>query len=189
MKRKVVVALVLQLITLIYTIFMIIEFNKYYFHGRPIVITMIFMVLLNIFLFIITLIMNVIAFRQSKYKVIIPSGTVIAWTLLAIILPFFITVNRFNNMVSYTREKWLTVDEKYKYYMAKDFLNDHNVNDLNETQIKSYLGEPDYYIVESSSTILQYNVGSPVRHFAIDPYILSFTIENDKIVAYSLMEH
>ncbi|MCR4911755.1 MAG: helix-turn-helix domain-containing protein [Bacilli bacterium] len=110
--------------------------------------------------------------------------------ILAASATFLINLWSFSDFVSYSKEKWLTISQEYKYYVAEDFLNKNNIIDMTTEQIKSYLDQPE---IENGPdfqgyTFFVYECGHPVRKPSVDPYTLRITFHNNKVINYTFKD-
>lgn len=188
MKFKIIGLSILYLCAFLYNVLLAIYFNGYYFHDNPTFLSLIILSLLNICCLIGCVGLPLFMFKDSKFKYIPSLAIIVVFLVSVIVVPYNVTIKSFERKVNYTKEKWSVVEEKYKYYMAKDFLKDYEIIGLDEDDIISYLGDSSIKSIEDSKTILRYNCGFPVRKFATDPYILSITLESNHVISYSLHE-
>lgn len=117
----------------------------------------------------------------KKERVVSTAICCVLLTSLAL-APNAVTVASFGNMVSFSEAKWTQIEPKYKYYMAKDYIDRNLFSGLNRDEIKAQLGEPTYEAPDDGGlTTLEYECGIPVRKFAIDPYFLSVYFGDDGV--------
>lgn len=112
-----------------------------------------------------------------------------ARVLVDVIVPFLIVggipldigIERlsYQNYVSFTPEKWKTIEDAYKCDMALDFLGKYEVVGMTMNEIVSLLDEPQREgPLESSNRdytyYYDYSCGSPKTGLGIDSYLLTF---------------
>lgn len=110
---------------------------------------------------------------------------------------FFVERAAFRNYISFTPEKWQSIDSRYKLDMTSDFLDKYDVKEMTVNQVVDLLGEPysEGKVIGSSEYNYQYSYdcGVPINASTSDPYILKFYTlgiadKDAMIVAYSLRQ-
>lgn len=125
---------------------------------------------------------------NKKRKIILIVLSVIVVLVASRVISYSIKKAEFNEKVSFTTEKWQTISPELKYYMAKDFLDNYDVIGMSQSDIISYLGEPTKIYEKDGITSIYYDCGTPKMGFVIDPFLMLFKLENDKVIATALFE-
>lgn len=145
------------------------------------------------------LIVGLIFFNEAGFEGAPRIAVNITFPLLLLIGPGVdIAAERisFDAYTSFSPEKWLTIDEGYKYVMTNDFLNKYEVKGMKMEEVVSLLGEPNNEGAlaegEEYSYYFRYDCGRPVTRYAIEHYYLDFySMGEDKtltIMDYSFEE-
>lgn len=139
------------------------------------------------------MIVGLIFFNEAGIKGAVRIAVNIAAPLIMLIGPGAdIAIERisFDAYTSFSPEKWLTVDEGYKYVMTNDFLAKYEVKGMKVEEVVSLLGEPQeegsLAEGETYAYYFRYDCGRPTTRYAIEHYFLDFyTMGEDRTISIS----
>ena len=121
--------------------------------------------------------------KVKFFSCLATNGTLI----LIFVLAITINLGAFKNKVSYSKENWLTIENKYKYYVLKDFLDKYDLKKLNREEVDSYLGNPDILNPGADDYVYYiYEVYSPVRSEKKGDYRFYIDFKGNEVVRFTL---
>ena len=124
--------------------------------------------------------------KDKKERFLYCLGTV-GTDLIIILLTLIINLGSFKDFTKYSKENWLNIEEKYKYYVLEDFLANYDMKSMTREEVVSYLGNPDEDNPGADDyRYYTYYVGIPVRLNRLEQYQFHVDFKNDKVFRYIL---
>ena len=164
----------------------VILFSLYYWQGN-ISLAGILVPIISAFVLLITFAVFSMKFIKDKKERFKYNLGTIGINLIIFGMTIIINLGSFKGYTTYSKENWLNIEDRYKYYVLKDFTSKYDIKKMNREEVESYLGEPDENNDGAYNTrYYVYYLSHPVRMDRYEPYKLTIDFDQDKVIRYTI---